>query len=149
MFDLNALFEERRRTYSRRLAVLTSTITNDNEFDTLDLIETLTSERMDWLRAWDEVNDLVDTHDDAFALFVENFGMDLNTTDQVLEAIKAFNDAYIGYMSAEEYAEDLTKNTTEIPDFLAPYIDYEKMGRDMEWSGDVSDCDGHLFNSNW
>lgn len=149
MFDLNALFNERRRTYSRRLAVLTSTITDDNELDTLQEIEDLSDARREWLNAWQEVQDLVHTHDDAFALFVESFGMDLDTADDVWTTVQAFNASYIGYMSAEEYAQDLTEGTTDIPNYLAYYIDYEKMGRDMILGGDMVEEDGHLFNANW
>jgi hypothetical protein len=36
-----------------------------------------------------------------------------------------------------DYAEELTEGTTEIPQHLAYYIDYEKMGREMELSGDI------------
>ncbi|MBU2862518.1 antirestriction protein ArdA [Reinekea forsetii] len=36
-----------------------------------------------------------------------------------------------------DFAEELTTDTTEIPESLAYYIDYEKMGRDMELSGDI------------
>jgi len=36
-----------------------------------------------------------------------------------------------------DYAEELTEQTTQIPETLTYYIDYEKMGRDMEMSGDV------------
>ena len=36
-----------------------------------------------------------------------------------------------------EYAEELTDNTAEVPENLAYYIDYERMGRDMELSGDI------------
>lgn len=39
--------------------------------------------------------------------------------------------------SPEDYAEELTEETTQIPEHLAFYIDYEKMGRDMELGGDV------------
>lgn len=149
MFDLDKHFDTQRRTYSRRLAVLTSTITDDNELDTLQEIEDLTDARREWLKAWEEVGDLVHTNDDAFALFVETFGMDLDTVDDVWTTVQAFNASYVGYMSAEEYAQDLTEDTTDIPDHLAYYIDYEKMGRDMILGGDVVEEDGHLFRSNW
>lgn len=39
--------------------------------------------------------------------------------------------------SLADYAEELTEGTTQIPESLAYYIDYEKMGRDMELGGDV------------
>lgn len=149
MFDLDALFTERRRTYSRRLAVLTSTITDENEERTLEMIEEITQDRMEWLRVWGEVTDVVGTHDDAFALFVENFGMDMNTSDQLTETLRAFDSAYIGYMSAEDYAYSFTQDCHEVNDFIMMYVDFEKMGRDMELGGDITELDGHLFNCNW
>ena len=36
-----------------------------------------------------------------------------------------------------DFAEEFTTDTTEIPESLAYYIGYEKMGRDMELSGDI------------
>ncbi len=54
------------------------------------------------------------------------------------EAQKAVEESYAGcYESLADYAEELTTDTTTIPESLAYYIDYEKMGRDMELSGDV------------
>jgi len=41
------------------------------------------------------------------------------------------------YKSLADYAQELTEETTQIRDSLAYYIDYERMGRDMELSGDV------------
>ena len=41
------------------------------------------------------------------------------------------------YQSLADFAEELTEETTQIPENLAYYIDYERMGRDMELSGDV------------
>lgn len=40
-------------------------------------------------------------------------------------------------MSLADYAEELTEETTEIPESLRHYIDYEAMGRDMRLNGDV------------
>ena len=54
------------------------------------------------------------------------------------EARKAAEENYCGrYKSLADYAEELTDQTTQIPESLAYYIDYEKMGRDMELGGDV------------
>ena len=54
------------------------------------------------------------------------------------EARKAAEESYCGcYKSLADYAEELTEETTQIPEHLQYYIDYEKMGRDMELSGDV------------
>lgn len=149
MFDLDKHFDTQRRTYSRRLAVLTSTITDDNELDTLEQIEDLTNERREWLKAWEEVQDLVDTNDDAFALFVESFGMDLDTADDVWTTVQAFNAAYVGYMTMEDYAQQFISEVYEVPAGLEGYIDVEKFARDLDYSGDMIDNDGHIFHSNW
>lgn len=58
--------------------------------------------------------------------------------DSIEDAQKAIEENYFGcYASLADYAEELTEETTQIPEHLAFYIDYEKMGRDMELSGDV------------
>lgn len=54
------------------------------------------------------------------------------------EARKAAEDSYNGcYKSVADYAQDLTKQTSEVPKNLEFYIDYERMGNDMEMSGDI------------
>lgn len=48
------------------------------------------------------------------------------------EARRAMEEDYAGeYASLAEFAEELTEQTTEIPESLQPYIDYEAMGRDL------------------
>ncbi|MCB1984079.1 MAG: antirestriction protein ArdA [Nitrosomonas sp.] len=42
------------------------------------------------------------------------------------------------YQSLADFAEELTEDTTQIPENLAYYIDCERMSRDMELSGDIS-----------
>ena len=63
---------------------------------------------------------------------LSHFGGDID------EARQAMEDNYCGcYRSVADYAEELTEETTQIPQSLAYYIDYEKMGRDMELGGDI------------
>ena len=53
-------------------------------------------------------------------------------------AQSAIEDNYQGeYSSLADYAEELTTDTTEIPQHLAYYIDYEAMARDMQLNGDI------------
>lgn len=60
------------------------------------------------------------------------FGGDLG------DAKTATEENYSGcYQSLADYAQDLTEETTQIPENLTYYIDYERMGRDMEMSGDI------------
>ncbi len=54
------------------------------------------------------------------------------------EAQKAMEEDYQGqHSSLSDYAQELTEETSEVPSHLEFYIDYEKMGRDMEMSGDI------------
>jgi len=54
------------------------------------------------------------------------------------DATKAIEDNYCGcHKSIADYAQELTEETSEIPKHLEYYIDYEKMGRDMELNGDI------------
>lgn len=47
-------------------------------------------------------------------------------------------ESYSGaYSSLADYAQELTEQESEVPKHLEFYIDYEKMGRDMEMSGTV------------
>ncbi len=41
------------------------------------------------------------------------------------------------YKSLADYAQELTEDTTQIPESIAYYVDYERMGRDMDLSGDI------------
>ncbi len=81
------------------------------------------------------------THE--LACFIEEFpalaGELLNHFGGSLDdARKAVEDQYSGcYSSLADYAQEWTENTSEIPSSLEFYIDYERMGRDFELSGDI------------
>lgn len=63
---------------------------------------------------------------------LNHFGGDLN------DARTAAEENYCGcYKSLANYAQELTEETTQIPESIAYYIDYERMGRDMDLNGDV------------
>ena len=54
------------------------------------------------------------------------------------DSTKALKYHYHGsHKSLADYAQELTEDSTQIPKHLAPYIDYERMGCDMELGGDV------------
>ncbi|MEC9356788.1 MAG: antirestriction protein ArdA [Pseudomonadota bacterium] len=76
----------------------------------------------------DEVAELaafIAEHGRLGAELVAYFG-DLDDARTALEA------HYVGaYRSVADFAEELTEDTTEIPDSLRFYIDYERMARDL------------------
>lgn len=74
----------------------------------------------------------IEEYPDIGGELLRHFGGDLE------DATKAAEENYSGcYKSLADYAEELTDETSEIPENLAYYIDYERMGRDMELSGDI------------
>lgn len=50
---------------------------------------------------------------------------------------KLANDNYAFQGDSEEYAEQLTNDCYDIPEFLKFYVNYEKMGYDMQSSGEI------------
>lgn len=76
------------------------------------------------------------------ACFIEEFpafgGALLAQFSSIEEARKAADEDYCGcYESLADYAQELTEETTVIPESLTYYINYEAMARDMELNGDV------------
>ena len=53
-------------------------------------------------------------------------------------------DRYHGhFLSDTELGEEYADSCMEIPEHLEPYIDYEKLGRELAW--DYAEFDGHYF----
>ncbi|SFU39323.1 antirestriction protein ArdA [Nitrosospira multiformis] len=63
----------------------------------------------------------------------------LNHFDGDMEEAKtAIRENYCGcYKSLADYAQEWTEETTQIPKDLTYYIDYERMGWDIEMGGDI------------
>ena len=79
-----------------------------------------------------EIACFIEEHSDVGGELLNHFSGDID------EAKKAIEENYCGcHSSLADYAQELTEQTTEIPQHLAFYIDYERMGRDMEMSGDI------------
>jgi antirestriction protein len=78
----------------------------------------------------------------ALALFILEHGrLGAGVVDHFsgdLDAAEAAFEDYAGeHQSLADFAQEITEETTEIPERLARYIDYEAMARDMELNGDV------------
>lgn len=84
------------------------------------------------LEAAHEIACFIEEYPDFGGELLNNFGGDLE------DARTAAEENYCGcYKSLADYAQELTEDTTQIPESLAYYIDYERMGRDIELNGDV------------
>lgn len=72
---------------------------------------------------------------EAFALWYEYGHADGLHPD---EWESAFRDAYRGvYDSREDFAREFFEGIYDIPEALAPYVDWDLVGRDLELAGDI------------
>lgn len=79
-----------------------------------------------------ELAAFITEHGALGAAVLDYFGGDLE------EAREALGDRYLGsYSSLADYVQELTEETTEIPEGLRYYIDWQAMARDVEMSGDL------------
>ncbi len=98
--------------------------------------------------SFEEVHQIALLIEQHGALGAELLGHWNNDVDEVR---RLFDDGYyLGvWDSVADYAQELTEETTEIPDHLQYYVDYSAMARDMELNGDIFtvELDGqvHIF----
>jgi len=90
------------------------------------------------------------------ALLIEEHGslgaeLLIHWNNDVDEVRRLFEDGYYlgAWESVADYAQEITEETTEIPNHLSGYIDYASMARDMELNGDIFtvelDGEAHIF----
>jgi hypothetical protein len=149
-FNLDKALTTSRRTYSRRVSVLLSTMSDANDVDTAEEVTEVSEEYTAWLKQWERAFDLNEYG--AVESFVDAFGMDTDGSEDFERTLDAFESAYCGYKTARDYAEDLVDESGELDglsDLLRYNIDYDGIARDLVLGGDVTENDGHLFRSNW
>lgn len=80
-----------------------------------------------------------DNQSDAFLAYLDYIG----GLAQIDDAVEKFDEAYLGeYDDLASYAEQLYDDLgTEIPEAFKYYIDWKKLGRDMELGSDVFTVD--------
>ena len=84
------------------------------------------------LKTAHEIACFIEEYPDFGGELLNNFGGDLE------EARTAAEENYCGcYKSLADFAEELNEDTTQIPENLAYYIVYERMGWDIELNGDI------------
>ena len=83
------------------------------------------------IQAVHEIACFIEEHGEIAAELISHFST-------LEEAQKAMEEDYQGeYASLSDYAQEITEETSEVPSHLEFYIDYDRMGRDMEMSGDI------------
>jgi len=89
---------------------------------------------------FEELEDLC-AEDTTRVCFLLDF-MDLD------DALSRFDEVYLHYGTAEDYAQELIEETTEIPSNLQYYIDYEAIARDMKINGEIIEIERDLIVTN-
>ena len=89
---------------------------------------------------FEELEDL-DVQDATRVCFLLDF-MDLD------DALSRFDEVYLHYGTAEDYAQEIIEETTEIPSHLQYYIDYEAIARDMKINGEIIEIERDLIVTN-
>ena len=86
--------------------------------------------------SFDEVHNIALLIEEHGALGAELLNHWNNDVDEVRRLFEGGN--YLGaWDSVADYAQEITEETTEIPDHLKFYVDYLSMARDMELNGDI------------
>jgi len=72
----------------------------------------------------------------------------LSMYSNVTEAKEKMDEVNIFNGSRGDYAQEITEECSEVPEYLANYIDYDAMGRDFEFNGDLVELDHNLYITN-
>jgi len=152
MFTLDNALVLTRRAYSRKVSALLATMGDENDVETGVQVGELSEEFTAWRDQWDKAFELNDRDYGGFEAFVDAFGMEWDDATQMEDTITAYEQAYIGLKTAQDYAEDYVDASgmlDDCPEPLRYHIDYENMARDMLLGGDIMYHNGHLFHTAW
>lgn len=147
--DLNYLATSAFNTYRTCITERMFELNEGNDVTTLDAVTELTEEYAAYVTALEGAQDREAVNYGAFTAFVDAFGINVESATELEDACNAFDSAYAGTMTMEEYAEQFIDEVYEVPAGLEGYIDVEKFARDLVLGGDMTENDGHIFHSNW
>jgi antirestriction protein len=117
-----------------RVMLAASPITDAEEWAIHDY-EGFGEVRIEEYNGFDRVNELatfIAEHGEIGAALLDYYSGDLG------KAREALTDRYLGaHASLADYVQELTEETTAIPEALRYYVDYQAMARDAELNGDL------------
>ena len=91
---------------------------------------------------WFETLDDLDSFEAIRLTFLLERGFDLD------DALRRFEEVCIYQGRASDYAQELIEDTTQIPENLQYYIDYEAIARDMRLNGEIEEIDSETLVTN-
>jgi len=94
------------------------------------------------VNTWFEELDDLDEDQSTAIIFLLDRGYSIS------DALERYEDVCIIEGKASDYAYDLINETTEIPESLHYYIDYDAIARDMELNGEIEEISNERIVSN-
>ena len=83
---------------------------------------------------------LNETETTVFEYLYDNY--DLEDAVEKMEEVNIFEG------SRSDYAQEITEECNDVPDYLVNYIDYDRMGRDMEYNSEIVEIEHDVFITN-
>ena len=91
---------------------------------------------------YDELEELDDNDIIRICFLLNDHGYNIK------DALERYDEVYLHHGSAEDYAQELIEETTDIPENLRFYIDYEAIARDMKINGEINEIERELLVTN-
>lgn len=91
---------------------------------------------------WFETLEDLDEHDAIRLTFLLGCGF------RLADALKRYDEVCLYKGHAAHYAQEMIEETTQIPENLRYYIDYEAIARDMRLNGEIEEIDGDTLVTN-
>ena len=114
----------------------------DGEAHLCDLAKSLPIHQCDINFWFDELEELDDSDIIRICFLLDDLGYNIK------DALSRYDEVYLHHGSAEGYAQELIEETTEIPETLRFYIDYEAIARDMKINGEFTEIEHDLIVTN-
>ncbi|MEW8119804.1 MAG: antirestriction protein ArdA [Candidatus Thiodiazotropha sp.] len=90
---------------------------------------------------FDELDNLDNMETDQLCFLLDRgFSLD--------EAVTRYEEVCIFHGPVEDYARELIEETTDIPENLRHYIDYEAIARDMGYNGEIEEIEREVIVTN-
>ena len=86
--------------------------------------------------------------DDLDSLEIDQICFLLDCGHDLEGALSRYEYVNIFHGSAEEYAQELIEDTTDIPENLRYYIDYTAIARDMGYNGEIVEIEHNVIVTN-
>ncbi|QDH93040.1 ArdA-like antirestriction protein [Mycobacterium phage Stephig9] len=87
-----------------------------------------------------DLADALEKRGEPFEAWLSEIIGDIGYFASVSDAEDQFEDRFLGAVTKEDYAYDYAEDVLDLTGVALDYFDYEKFARDLELSGEISEC---------